>query len=225
MLTESARKLNIAEGTIALTYDDGPGGYTVEIAKFLAQMQIPATFFLIGQLIERHLTAAQELVDLGHGVGNHTFSHPKMTQVRDETSLVAEVLATDRLIAKQIGDGPFLLRPPYGVWSPQVARALNGNGDTAKYVGPILWDVDECDWQIGRWRRRWFWTLERCHNAYMAEIKRLKKGVVLFHSCCGTAEESTKTMQSNGDRFELTRLLVPRLKSEGFAFRRLDELL
>jgi peptidoglycan/xylan/chitin deacetylase (PgdA/CDA1 family) len=225
MLAESRVKLHIPDGTLALTYDDGPGGHTIEIAKFLAELQIPATFFLIGQLLERHPTAARELVDLGHCVANHTFSHPKMPEVTDETTLVAEVLATERLIAKQVGDGPFLLRPPYGAWSPQVARALNGNGDTAKYIGPILWDIDERDWQIGRWRRRWIWTLKRCHNAYRSQIERQKKGIVLFHSCCGIGEESAKTMRADRKKFELTRLLVPRLKSEGFAFRRLDELL
>lgn len=224
MLTESATNLNIPDGTIALTYDDGPGGQTIDIAKFLAEMKVRATFFLIGRLIEHHPKAVEELIDLGHGVGNHTFSHPHLTDVvRDQEKLVSEVVATDRLIAKHIGDGPFFLRPPYGEWSPEVARALNGSGDTAKYIGPILWDVDERDWQIGRWSWGRRWTRRKCQNAYLAEIKKRKKGVMLLHSA--SAEESAATFGLNRNRFELTRWLVPRLKNEGFEFRRLNELL
>jgi peptidoglycan-N-acetylglucosamine deacetylase len=226
MLTESRTKFNIPDGTIALTYDDGPGGHTIDIAKFLAEMQVRATFFLIGRLIELHSGSVEELIDLGHGVGNHTFNHLHLTAVApDRGNFVREVAATDRLIAKHVGNGPFLLRPPYGEWSPQIARALNASSDTAKYVGPILWDVDERDWQIGRWSWGRKWTQERCQHAYLAQIKKLKKGVMLFHSCCGTAEASAKTLQSNRHRFELTRWLVPCLKSEGFVFRPLNELL
>jgi len=227
MLAESATNLNIPDGALALTYDDGPGGNTLDIAKFLAEMEVRATFFLIGRLIERQPKAVEELINLGHGVGNHTFSHPRMTGiVSDQGKLVSEVVATDRLIAKQIGGGPFFLRPPYGEWSPQVAQALNGSGDAAKYIGPILWDIDERDWQIGQQWRGWKkWTRKRCQNAYLAQIKKRKKGVVLLHSCCGLAEESAETLRLNRHRFELTRWLVPRLKKEGFVFRRLHELL
>ena len=52
MLTESKTNLEIPDGTIALTYDDGPGGHTIDIAKFLAEMDVRATFFLIGRLID-----------------------------------------------------------------------------------------------------------------------------------------------------------------------------
>ena len=102
---------------------------------------------------------------------------------------------------------------------------LNGNGDTAKYIGPILWDVDERDWQIGQWSWGRKWTRERCQYAYLSQIKKRGKGVMLLHSSCGTAEASANTMRLNRHRFELTKGLILRLKDEGFDFRRLDELL
>jgi len=226
MLTATPTVLNIPEGTIALTYDDGPGGHTMDIAKFLAEMEIPATFFLIGRLIERQPQVVQELIDLGHGVGNHTFSHLSMPSVvRDGGDIVSDVIAADHLIAKQIGAGPFVLRPPYGEWSPEVAEALNANPDTAKYIGPVKWDIDENDWQMGRWRRRWIWTLGRCRRAYLAEIKKRKKGTVLLHSCCGSIDESAKVKRINRRRLELTLWLIPKLKSEGFVFRLVSDLL
>ena len=224
MLTESPTKLNIPDKTLALTYDDGPGGFTIEIARFLAELHIPATFFLIGRLIQSHPNAIEQLIELGHGIANHTFTHPDLT-AEPQANFHWEFLETHRLIAKYIGDGPFFFRPPYGHWSPEVAKNINACPDAANYTGPILWDFDERDWHVGQWNGWRKWTAERCGNAYLAQIRKRQKGIVLLHSSCGIADESPKTLRLNANRYEVTRWLVPRLKDDGFAFRRIDQLL
>src|SRR3981189_1045767 len=62
---------------LALTYDDGPNDpHTLRLLETLAKQGVHATFFLIGRYVEQRPDIALELVNAGHVVGNHTFTHP-----------------------------------------------------------------------------------------------------------------------------------------------------
>src|SRR5437762_11494160 len=64
---------------IALTYDDGPNDpHTLRLLEVLAKHNVRATFFLIGRYVEQRSDIARAVVQAGHIVGNHTFSHPNL---------------------------------------------------------------------------------------------------------------------------------------------------
>jgi peptidoglycan-N-acetylglucosamine deacetylase len=65
---------------IALTYDDGPNDpHTLRLLEVLAKHSVRATFFLIGRYVKQRPDLAREIVNAGHVVGNHTFTHPLLT--------------------------------------------------------------------------------------------------------------------------------------------------
>ncbi len=83
---------------LALTYDDGPNDpHTLRLLEVLAKHQVHATFFLIGRYVQQRPDVAREIVNAGHVVGNHTFTHPLLTfksaaEVRRELSACRSAL-------------------------------------------------------------------------------------------------------------------------------------
>ena len=214
MLTAKPTPTPIPPGTICLTFDDGPGPHTLEIARFLAQHEIRATFFVVGRHVERNLATVRQVRGLGHWIGNHTFHHrPLAALVWAGVDAAGEVIETDRLIADLIGDGPSLLRPPYGNWSASAAAALNQSKALEKYIGPIIWDIDCADHAIGGLRNSEAWTLEKCQTAYLNAIESRGAGVAALHDG-GAAAQAT---------LELVQWLVPRLMGR-YEFKALDEV-
>jgi cellulose synthase/poly-beta-1,6-N-acetylglucosamine synthase-like glycosyltransferase/peptidoglycan/xylan/chitin deacetylase (PgdA/CDA1 family)/spore germination protein YaaH len=100
-------------GLIALTFDDGPDPrWTPKILDILKQEQVPATFFIIGKNGQAYPDLVQRIVDEGHEVGNHSFTHPNLGEI--PLSLVElELNATQRLIESETGRSTVLFRPPY----------------------------------------------------------------------------------------------------------------
>ncbi|MEE3805868.1 polysaccharide deacetylase family protein [Lysinibacillus fusiformis] len=101
------------EKVVALTFDDGPTDKTDAILALLEDYQVKATFFLIGQDIEKHPEEAKKIAVAGHQIGNHTYSHKRMV-LKSPSFIKNEIEKTDALIAS-IGyqQTPFV-RPPYG---------------------------------------------------------------------------------------------------------------
>jgi len=126
---------------VALTFDDGPHpGYTPQILDILHRYGVTATFFPVGLYAAAHPDLVARIVDAGHGLGNHTWSHPHLPDLsRDE--VLRQVEATGDALAKAAGAAPGLVRPPYGARTPDVLRWLVEPGLTA-----VLWDVDANDW-------------------------------------------------------------------------------
>ena len=101
--------------TVALTFDDGPHPkYTKEILALLNRYGIRATFFFIGENIVYYKSTAQAVVNAGHEIGNHTYSHPIFSKVTTE-ELANEIEKTDRLLADIGYKNSSLFRPPHGL--------------------------------------------------------------------------------------------------------------
>ncbi|HEY6118487.1 MAG TPA: polysaccharide deacetylase family protein, partial [Pyrinomonadaceae bacterium] len=100
-------------GEIALTFDDGPDPeWTPAILDILKQENVPATFFIIGKNGQAHPELLRRLVNEGHEVGNHTFTHPNLGEVPGPLTDL-ELNATQRLIESITGRSTVLFRPPY----------------------------------------------------------------------------------------------------------------
>ena len=99
---------------LALAFDDGPNLTTEsKMLDVLARYDVPATFFVIGKNItDESAENMKRAVRQGCEIGNHSFSHPMMSQM-DEAQVKEEVETTSALIEKITGERPKLFRPPY----------------------------------------------------------------------------------------------------------------
>jgi peptidoglycan/xylan/chitin deacetylase (PgdA/CDA1 family) len=98
---------------VALTFDDGPSPWTEPILEHLLAHDARATFFAIGEAIdERGAAVLRRLVASGCEVGNHTFTHPRLTQLSD-AEVVDELARTTPLIESATGVAPVYWRAPY----------------------------------------------------------------------------------------------------------------
>lgn len=127
---------------IALTFDDGPNNkYTPQILDILKQYNIKGTFFVLGEQVKEHPAMLRRIVEEGHEIGNHTYSHHQLSRLSDE-KIRQELVSTQEEIQKVLGFVPKLLRPPYGAYR-------NDNLPLFDELGfhVVLWSVDTNDWQ------------------------------------------------------------------------------
>lgn len=204
------RGLDLADGHVTLTFDDGPGPRTLELATYLHQQGVEATFFVTGASARNRGSVLETLVSQGHLIANHTYSHPAMTSTSDP---VGEVRKTDEVIAPYVRNGVYLFRAPYGDWNGHVSEVLNASG-LERYVGSVFWDVGgtmtsryAADWAC--WSQGY--SVNACADGYMREVQDRRRGIVLMH------DVHSKTV-------DMVKVLVPRLKSAGYTFVRLDEV-
>jgi cellulose synthase/poly-beta-1,6-N-acetylglucosamine synthase-like glycosyltransferase/peptidoglycan/xylan/chitin deacetylase (PgdA/CDA1 family)/spore germination protein YaaH len=100
-------------GLIALTFDDGPDpNWTPAILDILKQEKVPATFFIIGKNGQAYPELMRRLVNEGHEIGNHTYTHPNLGEIPASLTDL-ELNATQRLIESETGRSTVLFRPPY----------------------------------------------------------------------------------------------------------------
>jgi cellulose synthase/poly-beta-1,6-N-acetylglucosamine synthase-like glycosyltransferase/peptidoglycan/xylan/chitin deacetylase (PgdA/CDA1 family)/spore germination protein YaaH len=100
-------------GLIALTFDDGPDpNWTPAILDILKEENVPATFFIIGKNGQAYPDLMRRLVNEGHEIGNHTYTHPNLGEIPASLTDL-ELNATQRLIESETGRSTVLFRPPY----------------------------------------------------------------------------------------------------------------
>ena len=130
-----------AEKYVALTFDDGPSGrFTRKLLDGLEQREVKATFLLCGYRLKDYPKEAQRIVDEGHEIGLHGYSHGCMAKMCAE-ELEREIADTLALLPE--GCRPVFMRPPGGKYSDVVI-------DAAKQadLGILSWSVDPKDWAI-----------------------------------------------------------------------------
>lgn len=106
-------KSHVGEKAIALTFDDGPGGYTEMLLDGLAEYNAKATFFVIGSKAEKKPEIVMRASDEGHLIGNHTYSHPRLT-LKSPAKAKEDIDKASEVISAITGGKPFFVRAPYG---------------------------------------------------------------------------------------------------------------
>lgn len=108
------------EPRIALTFDDGPHALSTPlILDLLSQYKVSATFFLVGKRLENNYKIAHQMVDAGHEIGNHTFSH-SLLYLSTNKRIRDEICRTDKLLRNIDGAEPKFFRPPAGFFTKRV---------------------------------------------------------------------------------------------------------
>jgi len=129
-------------GALYLSFDDGPHPeHTPRLLDLLARYDARASFFLVGQRIERHPALVERIVAEGHALGNHSYSHPLFRRLNLREQL-DEVERTDRLLADFDHSGPHRFRPPRGDVSLPLLLAFARRGRNLAY-----WSYDSLDYR------------------------------------------------------------------------------
>lgn len=108
--------------SIALSFDDGPDEkVTPEILRVLKEHNAKAVFFVKGENAEKYPEIIQKIVEDGHIIGNHTFSHSSNIAFLNRKKIRNEIEKTNNLISCFTGKPPRFFRPPFGVLNPIIA--------------------------------------------------------------------------------------------------------
>lgn len=140
----SYTRCNVESSTVAMTFDDGPHPkLTPRLLDILKERGIKATFFVIGKCVAEFPDIAKRIVDEGHEIANHSWSHPQLTKL-SPTVFASEISQTNEAIQQATGVRPVTMRPPYGAINPALTKRLNEEYG----LSVILWSVDPQDWKI-----------------------------------------------------------------------------
>ena len=138
-LIGAPRRFDSLDG-VALTFDDGPHPEgTPAVLEQLASASARATFFMVGEQVDRSPSLAAEVAAAGHAVASHGYLHNNQLR-RTRGELEDDLSRADATIAEATGRRPLLYRPPYGIFS------WYGIGLAWRGWTPLLWS---------RWGRDW----------------------------------------------------------------------
>lgn len=189
-------------GQVSLTFDDGPGPRTAELARLLAEQDVPATFFVLGESLAHYQPVLEVIRDCGHAIGLHGDTHRPFLSVDLATRQLDRCRAR---IADYLPATPWF-RPPYGFKD----LAVPG------YAGPVGWNADGEDWDV---TYRNGLTVDGCVAAIVASMLRLAGGIVVLHDFAPFSEFTGRGLtvaDLDLNVVEIAGLLVERLREHGF---------
>ena len=125
-----------------LTFDAAWGNEdTQQLIDILGEYQVSATFFVVGEWVDKYPESVKALFDVGHEIMNHSADHAHFNQLSPD-QIIADIQTCNEKIAKITGVTPTLFRPPYGEYNDRVINTVNSIG-----MYPIQWSVDSLDWK------------------------------------------------------------------------------
>lgn len=127
--------------SVALTFDDGPSADTELVLGVLKAEGVRATFFMVGRQVELQPQVARRILEDGHEIGNHSYTHP-IYLFRSARETERQLRLTQSAIKDATGVEPKFSRPPCGVRTPAYFRAARELG-----LRTIQWSVAGFDWK------------------------------------------------------------------------------
>lgn len=130
------------EKKACLTFDAAWGNEdTQQLIDILGKYNVKATFFVVGEWVDKYPESVKALHDAGHEIMNHSADHAYYTKLSPD-QIIADITACNEKIAAVTGVTPTLFRPPYGDYNDQVINTVNSMN-----IFPIQWSVDSLDWK------------------------------------------------------------------------------
>lgn len=129
------------EKCIAITYDDGPGAQTLQVAEAFSARGQHATFFVLGQQVAASPSTVASVAEAGHEIGLHTWDHASLPRL-GAAGVRQELTSTEEALAEAGVEGVTLFRPPYGATDGTVLQVAGELG-----LSQVLWSIDTLDWQ------------------------------------------------------------------------------
>ena len=185
---------------IALTFDDGPHPrLTHRILNILERYQIKATFFMVGVNVTNYPDSAKAVLEAGHEVGNHTYTHAHL-QNMTEDELIRELNMCEDVLDEICGYRPHLFRPPQGAVNVSIEQCAEEKDYTM-----ILWSLDTRDWEHK--------DTAKIVNCVLSHVSA--GDIILMHDYIGTKSHTPEALE----------ILIPRLLERGYEFVTVSELL
>ena len=191
-------------GSVALTFDDGPGPKSAELARLLRDEGVPGTFFVLGESLRLHADVLATYRECGQVIGLHADRHRPFKSAEHaaiQLSLCAELCGGYL-------DHPVWFRPPYGA----------GNWPVPGFAGPVGWHASGRDWDITYRKGQ---TVDACVDAITQQLIERNGGIALLHDFAPPREFRAAGLTEDGldlRVIEITRLLIDRLRSAGLTF-------
>jgi peptidoglycan/xylan/chitin deacetylase (PgdA/CDA1 family) len=231
--------------TVYLTFDDGPSDFTVQILDILKEEGVHATFFMNSydkdnpfhadtgkNFLFRYADALKRIVDEGHAIGNHTYSHRDMAEL-SPSQLIFQLDTLKRQLAEVLGDKMpciHLIRPPFG--SPWYSAS--STDDARKKVGSVLadrglvmlwtigWDSsDSFDWAKGEWYTVSSARYRPGTSSYDSKMDR--ETARLLKSADGNASGIVLMHDTHPTTRDVLKSLIEEFKRRGYSFGTLED--
>ncbi|WP_243767571.1 delta-lactam-biosynthetic de-N-acetylase [Paenibacillus agricola] len=183
-----------------LTFDSGyENGYTAKILEVLKARQVHAAFFVTGHFVKGQPDLVERMVNEGHLIGNHSWSHPDMTQISIDKMKVELDKVKEKVASLTKQKEMYFMRPPKGVFSSQMLVASMELGYTN-----VFWSIAYKDWDVND-HKGWDY-------AYKKVMSQLHPGaVILLHSV-------------SKDNAEALGKIIDDARDQGYEFKNLDKL-
>ena len=175
---------SVSSNKVILTFDDGPNDHTLKVANTLKKHNVGAIFFTIGERMENTPQIVEDLKKNGFVIGNHSFNHSWWLAFMSTNRICNELQRTEDLIGES---SIKIFRPPFGITSPQISRAVR-----RLKLRSIGWHVRTLD------------TVVKEKNKLIHKIhKQAKKGsIILLHEAGNVTseciEEIITTLRNSG---------------------------
>lgn len=193
---------------IALTFDDGPNDPdTPRLLDVLAQHNVRATFFVIGEFVRQRPDIVRAIAAAGHLVGNHTMTHPFLV-TRSPQFVRQQLSDASAVIEDALGQPVKFFRPPHGGRRPDVLQAARGLG-----MRTVMWNAMGSDWSAKSAEL----IVQRVDAAVQRNRQRGVSSNVLLHdgAQAGIGADRSRTVAA-------VATLIPRWQAAGFNFVTVD---
>ena len=168
---------------VALTFDDGPyDRVTNRIVKVLAKNDSRATFFVVGNRVERYADTMKNAFNKGNQISTHTFDHGDLSKMKKK-QIRRELTRAFRVMKKINGEEPTMLRPPYGNVNDKMRRTIK--------IPMIYWSVDTEDWASRNSKK----ILKKCKSISDGDIVLMHD---LYPSTAGAVEKLVPKLRKKG---------------------------
>ena len=161
------RRIPSEKKSIYLTFDDGPSSHcTPKVLDLLKKYNAQASFFLIGNNIEKNINIVNRIQNEGHAIGNHSIDHDTKTYFKGKKALEKWINAGEAIILKSTGKPSIGFRPPVGIRTPELRQIMKQKNEK-----PIIW------------QHRFFdTTFTFTESAWKKKFNKIKSGdIILLH--------------------------------------------
>jgi peptidoglycan/xylan/chitin deacetylase (PgdA/CDA1 family) len=193
--------VSTSQKVVAITFDDGPNPiYTAQVLDIFREAEGKATFFMIGEQMDKYPEMVKKVVEQGHEIGNHTYTHPKLSQLSPAECL-EEIEQTEKIMQELVGQKPVVFRPPYLDYNQDTILVMQQKG--YPMIGALNLEAQD-------------WEMPGVDHILAKSRDCVKNGsILIFHDGYGDRSQT----------IEAVRTLVSELASQGYQLVTVSELL
>ncbi len=205
-------------GVVALSFDDGPDPtWTPKILDILKEKGVHGTFMMIGEQAQDNVSLMKRVMDEGHEIGNHTWTHPDISEI-SPGQVQLQLNLTERLFGSKLGVKPLFFRPPYSI---DQEPDTNDQAAPAYLIQKMGYTIIGNKIDTGDWDERARKTPQGILNDVLEQLQTMKTkaqfrgSIILLHDGGGNRSVTVATLP----------VLIDGLRAHGYAFEQVSDLM